>query len=325
MRILVVGGAGYIGSHVVKSLLDEGMDVRVFDDLSTGQRINLFPKAEFVEGSILNTNALEKAMQGVDGVVHLAAKKAVGESMERPELYAENNLIGAVNLLNAMAKQGVKYLVFSSSAAVYGMPQYPKLDENHPLNPINFYGFTKLEMERLMQWYDRLKGIKFVALRYFNAVGYDAGGDVRGLEKKPQNLLPVIMETLVGERKEMSVFGDDYDTPDGTCIRDYIHVSDLADAHVRALRYLSAGNESQSLNLGTGKGNSVLEMIQTTERVLGKKVNYKISARRAGDPAVLMALSDKAEQLLHWTPKQSDLENIIRTTWQVYRLHYPNA
>ncbi len=325
MRILVVGGAGYIGSHVVKSLLDEGMDVRVFDDLSTGQRINLFPKAEFVEGSILDTNALEKAMQGVDGVVHLAAKKAVGESMERPELYAENNLIGAVNLLNAMAKQGVKYLVFSSSAAVYGMPQYPKLDENHPLNPINFYGFTKLEMERLMQWYDRLKGIKFVALRYFNAVGYDAGGDVRGLEKKPQNLLPVIMETLVGERKEMSVFGDDYDTPDGTCIRDYIHVSDLADAHVRALRYLSAGNESQSLNLGTGKGNSVLEMIQTTERVLGKKVNYKISARRAGDPAVLMALSDKAEQLLHWTPKQSDLENIIRTTWQVYRLHYPNA
>lgn len=325
MRILVVGGAGYIGSHVVKSLLDEGMDVRVFDDLSTGQRINLFPKAEFIEGSILDTNALEKAMQGIDGVVHLAAKKAVGESMERPELYAENNLIGAVNLLNAMAKQGVKYLVFSSSAAVYGMPQYPKLDENHPLNPINFYGFTKLEMERLMQWYDRLKGIKFVALRYFNAVGYDAGGDVRGLEKKPQNLLPVIMETLVGERKEMSVFGDDYDTPDGTCIRDYIHVSDLADAHVRALRYLSAGNESQSLNLGTGKGNSVLEMIQTTERVLGKKVNYKISARRAGDPAVLMALSDKAEQLLHWTPKQSDLENIIRTTWQVYRIHYPNA
>lgn len=325
MRILVVGGAGYIGSHVVKYLLDEGMDVRVFDDLSTGQRINLFPKAEFIEGSILDTNALEKAMQGVDGVVHLAAKKAVGESMEHPELYAENNLIGAVNLLNAMAKQGVKYLVFSSSAAVYGMPQYPKLDENHPLNPINFYGFTKLEMERLMQWYDRLKGIKFVALRYFNAVGYDAGGDVRGLEKKPQNLLPVIMETLVGERKEMSVFGDDYDTPDGTCIRDYIHVSDLADAHVRALHYLSAGNESQSLNLGTGKGNSVLEMIQTTERVLGKKVNYKISARRAGDPAVLMALSDKAEQLLHWTPKQSDLENIIRTTWQVYRIHYPNA
>lgn len=325
MRILVVGGAGYIGSHVVKSLLDEGMDVRVFDDLSTGQRINLFPKAEFVEGSILDKNALEKAMQGVDGVVHLAAKKAVGESMEHPELYAENNLIGAVNLLNAMVKQGVKYLVFSSSAAVYGMPQYPKLDENHPLNPINFYGFTKLEMERLMQWYDRLKGIKFVALRYFNAVGYDAGCNVRGLEKKPQNLLPVIMETLVGERKEMFVFGDDYDTPDGTCIRDYIHVSDLADAHVRALRYLSAGNESQSLNLGTGRGNSVLEMIQTTERVLGKKVNYKMAPRRSGDPAVLMAVSDKATQLLHWTPKQSDLENIIRTTWQVYRLHYPNA
>lgn len=325
MRILVIGGAGYIGSHVVKSLLNAGMDVRVFDDLSTGQRINLFPKAEFVEGSILDKSALEDAMQGIDGVIHLAAKKAVGESMTSPELYAENNLTGAINILNAMTKQGVKYLVFSSSAAVYGMPHYPKIDEKHPLEPINFYGFTKLEMERLMQWYDRLKGIKYVALRYFNAVGYDAAGDVRGLEKKPQNLLPVIMETLVGVRSEMAVFGSDYETSDGTCVRDYIHVSDLASAHTLALQYLVRENTSQSLNLGTGTGHTVLEMIQTTERLVGHKVNYKMAERRSGDPSVLMAVSDKAHELLGWTPTQSDLDNIIQTTWNVYQTHYPNA
>lgn len=325
MRILVIGGAGYIGSHVVKSLLNAGMEVRVLDDLSTGQRINLFPNAEFMRGSILDKSVLEKAMQCVDGVIHLAAKKAVGESMDFPELYAENNLIGAINILNTMAKLNIKYLVFSSSAAVYGMPDYPKIDENHPLKPINFYGFTKLEMERYMQWYDRLKGIKYIALRYFNAVGYDATGEIIGLEEKPQNLLPVIMETLVGLRPEMSVFGSDYETSDGTCIRDYIHVSDLATAHTLALQYLARENKSHSLNLGTGTGHTVLEMIQTTERVLGRKVNYKMAERRAGDPSVLMAVSNQAHALLGWYPTQSDLENIILTTWNVYRKHYPNA
>lgn len=323
MRVLVIGGAGYIGSHVVKSLLEAGMDVRVFDDLSTGQRINLFPQAEFAEGSILDIPALEKAMEGVDGVIHLAAKKAVGESMAYPEMYAENNLTGAINILNTMAKKNVKYLVFSSSAAVYGMPAYPKIDEKHPLKPINFYGFTKLKMEEFMQWYDQLKGIKFVALRYFNAVGYDAEGAVCGLEEKPQNLLPVIMETLVGVRKEMAVFGSDYETSDGTCVRDYIHVSDLATAHTLALRYLTQTNTSQSLNLGTGIGHSVLEMIQEAERIVGQKVNYKMADRRPGDPSVLMAVSDKAQSLLGWKPVHSDIPNIIETTWRVYQKHYP--
>ncbi len=325
MRILVIGGAGYIGSHVVKSLLNAGMSVRVFDDLSTGQRINLFPNAEFVEGTILDKAALLDAMTDVDGVIHLAAKKAVGESMANPELYADNNLIGAVNILNAMVEKDVKYLVFSSSAAVYGMPEYPQIDESHPVNPINFYGFTKLEMEKLMGWYDRLKGIKFIALRYFNAVGYDEEGDVRGLEEKPQNLLPVVMETLVGVRPEMAVFGNDYDTPDGTCIRDYIHVTDLASAHTLAVQYLARENKSHSLNLGTGKGHSVLEMIETTERVLNRKVNYKIADRRAGDPSVLMAVSKLAHTLLGWEPTHSDMDNIIESTWRVYQLHYPES
>ncbi len=325
MRILVIGGAGYIGSHVVKSLLNAGMQVRVFDDLSTGQRINLFPNAEFVEGTILDKSALYEVMDGVDGVIHLAAKKAVGESMEHPEIYADNNLTGAINILNAMVAKNVKFMVFSSTAAVYGMPQYPQIDENHPVEPINFYGFTKLEMEKLMGWYDRLKGIKYISLRYFNAVGYDADGDVRGLEEKPQNLLPVIMETLVGVRPEMGVFGNDYDPKDGTCIRDYIHVSDLATAHTLALQYLARENKSHVMNLGTGKGHSVMEMIQATERVLGRKVNYKIAPRRSGDPSQLMAVSNQAHALLGWTPIHSDMDNIIETTWRVYQKHYPHV
>ena len=192
----------------------------------------------------------------------------------------------------------------------------------HPVNPINFYGFTKLEMERYMQWYDTLKGIKFVSLRYFNAVGYDADGDILGLEQKPQNLLPVIMETLVGVREKMAVFGTDYDTSDGTCVRDYIHVSDLATAHTLALQYLAQNNESQILNLGTGSGHTVLEMITRTEELLGRKVNYEKAPRRSGDPAKLTAVSDKANKILGWHPQHSDLDNIIQTTWAVYQKQY---
>lgn len=320
MHILVIGGAGYIGSHVVKELLQSDIKVTVFDDMSTGQQENLFPKADFILGSILDTQALERAMsQNVDGVIHLAAKKAVGESMEHPEKYAVNNITGTLNILNAMAKYKVKNFVFSSSAAVYGMPDYVPVDEKHPVNPINFYGFTKLEIERFLPWYGGLKGINWIALRYFNAVGYDADGDVKGLEKNPQNLLPIVMETAVGMRPGMKIFGNDYDTPDGTCIRDYIHVSDLASAHLAAINYLSQGGTSQSLNLGTGKGISVLEMVQRTEEVIGQKINYEYAERRAGDPALLVATSDTAQRLLDWTPHHSDLDNIIRTTWSMYQ------
>ena len=322
MRILVVGGAGYIGSHVVKELLDTGYEVRVFDNLSTGQEMNLFEKAEFIRGDILDVPALEKAMKGIDGVVHLAAKKAVGESMEKPDLYALNNLNGTINVLNAMVKEGVKYFVFSSTAAVYGMPEVEVLDEQTPLNPINFYGFSKKMIEDVLSWYDKLKGIKFVSLRYFNAVGYDKDGQVKGLEKNPQNLLPIIMETIFGVREKMTVFGSDYPTKDGTCVRDYIHVSDLASAHELAFKYLLKSNESQVMNLGTGSGHSVKEMIETTQAVTKKKVAYEMGARRSGDPASLMAYSEKAKELLGWQPKHSSLENIIESTYRIYQKYF---
>lgn len=322
MRILVVGGAGYIGAHVVKALLNSNIFVRVFDDLSTGQKINLFPETEFVKGSILDVAALKEALTDVDGVVHLAAKKAVGESMENPEKYALNNIVGTLNLLNAMVEKQVKNIVFSSSAAVYGTPHYPQIDENHPLKPINFYGFTKLEIERFLAWYDQLKDIKFIALRYFNAVGYDANGEIKGLEKKPMNLLPVIMETLAGARDKTLIFGTDYSTPDGTCIRDYIHVSDLADAHVLALKYLKKEHTSQILNLGTENGYSVLEMVKRAADLI-HPFCYQFAARREGDPPMLTAVSRKARDLLGWRPSHSSLDNIILTTWAVYQKHYP--
>ena len=318
MRVLVIGGAGYIGSHVVADLLRAGHQVRIFDNMSTGRPENIFPDAEFVHGDILDVSALTTALTGVDAVIHLAAKKAVGESMADPAKYAVNNISGTLNILNAMAEVGVRYFVFSSSAAVYGMPDVSVIDETCPTNPINFYGFTKLEIERFLGWYDRLKGIRFIALRYFNAVGYDVDGRVRGLEQNPQNLLPIIMEVAVGMRPKMCIFGRDYPTPDGTCIRDYIHVSDLADAHTRALAYLKNGGESRILNLGTGQGHSVLAMVQETERLLGQPIAHEFAERRPGDPAILTARADEARRVLGWVPTHSDLETIITSTWRVY-------
>ncbi len=320
MNILVIGGAGYIGSHVVKTLLAGGHTVRVLDNMSTGRPENLFPEAEFVQGDILDTALLNSAMTGMDAVVHLAAKKAVGESMLDPAKYAVNNITGTLNVLNAMAAQGVKHFVFSSSAAVYGMPEVSVIDETCPTNPINFYGFTKLEIERFLAWYDRLKGISFVALRYFNAVGYDPEGAITGLEQNPQNLLPIIMEVAAGTRDKLNIYGNDYPTPDGTCIRDYIHVSDLASAHALAIDYLGTGGKSQVLNLGTGHGSSVLDMVTTTERILGHSIPYEFAPRRPGDPAILTAVADKATALLGWQPRYSDLDTVIRTTAHVYGL-----
>lgn len=317
-NVLVIGGAGYIGSHVVKALLQADHEVCVYDNLSTGQEINLFEKADFVEGDILDYPHLSQTMaQGFDAVVHLAAKKAVGESMVHPEMYSLNNISGSLNIINAMVERGVRNMVFSSSAAVYGMPEYLPIDEKHPLNPLNYYGFTKLEIEKYMEWYAKLKDFAYIALRYFNAVGYDADGDIKGKEIGSQNLLPIVMDVAGGRRDQLSIFGRDYDTADGTCIRDYIHVSDLARAHVLAIEKLLSGAKSESLNLGTGKGTSVAEMLELTEKVIGKKLKVKYESRRAGDPASLIASSKRAEEVLGWTPDYTNVEDIIRTAWKM--------
>ncbi len=317
-KILVIGGAGYIGSHVVKALLHENFAVTVYDNLSTGQVCNLFEKAEFVKGDILDSQHLEKTMaQGFDAVIHLAAKKAVGESMENPQLYSQNNISGSINIFNAMLNTGIKNIVFSSTSAVYGMPEYLPLDENHPLNPMSFYGYTKMAIEQVMNWYSKIKDFNYIALRYFNAVGYAADGSIRSKEKNPQNLLPLIMETITGQREILHVFGNDYDTPDGTCVRDYIHVEDLADAHVLAIKKLLSNGDSQIINLGTEKGTSVLEIIKSVERVSGKKVNYDFAPRRAGDPANVIATSAKAAEVLGWHAKYTDIDEIVKTVWNI--------
>ena len=317
-KVLVIGGAGYIGSHVVKELLENGFEAVVFDNMSTGQEENLFPEACFIKGDILDRPALDKALaQNIDAVVHLAAKKAVGESMENPALYAQNNLTGSINILNAMLENNVKHIVFSSSAAVYGMPQYLPIDENHPLKPINFYGYTKLVTEQLMSWYATLKDFNYIALRYFNAVGYAADKSITGREKNPQNLLPIIMETASNKRESFDIFGSDYETPDGTCRRDYIHVSDLASAHLLSIRKLMSDKKSYVLNLGTGKPTSVKEIVDAAENVIGKRLNYHFAARRPGDPAELYADSTLAKKVLGWEPRYTNIEEIIRTTWNL--------
>jgi UDP-glucose 4-epimerase len=258
-------------------------------------------------------------MKGVDSIIHMAALKAAGESMTEPEIYAENNISGTINLLNAATAAKVKYFVFSSSAAVYGEPLYLPLDESHPTAPMNFYGHTKLAIENLLRWYSQLKGLRFSSLRYFNAAGYDVDGELNGLEHEPNNLLPIVMETIVGRRKKVEVFGTDYDTRDGSCIRDYIHVSDLAEAHLKALDYLKHENQDLVINLGTSNGLSVLEIMQIAREVSGQEFNYTLGPRRAGDPAVVLAKAELAEELLDWKPKHSDANTLLETTLRAYR------
>ena len=322
MKILVIGGAGYIGSHVVREFLDQGHTVTVFDNLSNGLRENLFADANFVYGDIMDSMALTRtAAEGFDALVHLAAFKAAGESMIKPEKYSLNNISGTINILNAASEHGIKNIVFSSSAAVYGEPQYLPIDENHPKAPANYYGFTKLEIERLLEWYEKLRGIRFASLRYFNAAGYDIKGRVTGKELNPANLTPIVMEAASGIRAEVQVFGNDYDTPDGTCIRDYIHLNDLSTAHVMALDYISKEGKSLTVNLGTGSGTTVLEVIEAARRITGQPIPVTITGRRAGDPARLTASADLALEILGWKARYSDMETIIRTSWEIYRVH----
>jgi UDP-glucose 4-epimerase len=320
MKVLVIGGAGYIGSHVVKELMAKGHKVAVFDNLSSGLVQNLFPQNEFFAGSILHKEELDAAFEkGFDAFIDLAAFKAAGESMIKPEKYSINNISGTMNILNSAVEHNCLNMVFSSSAAVFGEPQYLPIDENHPKNPENYYGFTKLKIEEFMGWYEKLKGLHFAALRYFNAAGYDPTGELYGLERNPANLLPVMMEVACGKREKISIFGNDYDTRDGTCIRDYIHVSDLASAHVKALEYISSKNESITLNLGTGNGITVTEMLEAARRITGKEIKADYVGRRPGDPAQLTAKSDLAQKVLNWSAKFSDVDTLVSSTWNAYR------
>ena len=318
MKILVTGGAGYIGSHVVLALCEGGYEVVVLDDLSSGNREAVDDRAEFIQGSTLNNDDLATALNGVDAVIHLAAFKAAGESMIDPGKYSQNNISGTISLLNAMITYEVDKFIFSSTSAVYGYPKYLPLDENHPLEPINYYGFTKLEIERILKWYGELKGLKYATLRYFNAAGYDPQRRIQFLEKNPANLIPIVMEIASGRREKMEVFGNDYDTTDGTGVRDYIHVTDLATAHVKAIEYLNE-NESIILNLATGESHSVLDVINKTKEISGKNIPYHIVDRRPGDPAELYAGTTLAFDQLDWKANHSGLKSLIETTWQVYK------
>ncbi|MDR2719139.1 MAG: UDP-glucose 4-epimerase GalE [Treponema sp.] len=320
MNVLVIGGAGYIGSHVVQEFLEQGHRITVYDNLSGGLRENLFSDAQFIHEDILDYQSLVQTMKGnYDALIHLAASKAAGESMLQPEKYSRNNIIGTLNILNAAAETGIKNIVFSSSAAVYGEPEYLPIDEKHPTRPENYYGFTKLEIERFLGWYEKLKGIRCACLRYFNAAGYDVKGVLKGLEQNPANLLPVVMETACGMRPEVQIFGNDYDTPDGTCIRDYIHVSDLAAVHAAALDYIRTSGTSLTVNLGSETGCSVTDVIETARRITGKPIPAKVVGRRPGDTAQLTASSALARELLGWQARYSDMETLIKTSWAAYQ------
>lgn len=320
MKVLVIGGAGYIGSHVVKELMKQGHKVTVFDNLSSGLLQNLFSENDFISGNILSKEDLDNAFsRGFDAFIHLAAFKAAGESMIKPEKYSVNNITGTLNILNSATEHGCKYMVFSSSAAVFGEPQYLPIDESHPKNPENFYGYTKLSIEEFMKWYDKIKGLKFAALRYFNAAGYDPEGVLYGLEQNPANLLPIIMEVACGMREKMKIFGNDYDTRDGTCIRDYVHVSDLAVAHVKALDYITKNNESLTVNLGSETGTSVTEMVDAARRITGHPIPADYVERRPGDPACLVASAKYAQEKLGWNPLYSDIDTLIDSTYKAYQ------
>jgi len=322
MNVLVTGGAGYIGSHVVLDLLDSGHKVTVLDDLSLGFEKNVDVRAEFIKGSILSEQDLKTAFSSEpSAVVHLAAWKAAGESMVNPEKYSTNNIMGTLKLLMAMVDSGVQKMIFSSSAAVYGYPEYLPIDEEHPTNPINYYGYTKLAIEENLRWYSKLKGISFVALRYFNAAGYDSKNRVTIPEQNPQNLLPIVMEVATGERDKIEVFGDDYNTADGTCVRDYIHVSDLATAHTKSIQFLQQEEKDLIVNLGTGYGHTVLDVIREAKIITQHPIPYEFVERRAGDPEKLIASFEMAADILKWSPIQSDLNQILQTMWETLHLN----
>ena len=323
MAILVCGGAGYIGSHAVHALVEKGEQVVIVDNLQTGHRGALNPAAKFYEGDIRDAAVLDKIFteNKIEAVIHFAANSLVGESMEKPLLYFNNNVYGMQVLLEAMVRHGVDKIVFSSTAATYGEPKRVPIHEDDETCPTNTYGETKLTMEKMMKWVSRASGVRYVSLRYFNAAGALPDGSIGEDHKTETHLIPLILQVPTGRRDHITVYGDDYLTPDGTCLRDYIHVVDLADAHMRALDYLRRGGESDIFNLGSGSGFSVKEMIAAAEKATGKAIAVEIGARRAGDPAQLIASSEKARTVLGWQPQFTDVEEVIGTAWRWHAAH----
>jgi UDP-glucose 4-epimerase len=324
MKILVAGGAGYIGSHTVQALIEEGYEVVIFDNFSTGKR-ELVPGGTTVEGDLHSCSDLENVFRSyeIQGVLHFASLIQVGESFLDPQKYYWHNLVTSLNLLHAMLAANVKHFIFSSSAAVYGTPKQIPITETHPLNPSNPYGMTKFFVEKILEDYERAYGFKFISLRYFNAAGADPGGRLGELHEPETHLIPNILLNLLGKKADFHLFGTDFSTPDGTAIRDYIHVTDLANAHVLALKKLPSLKKSEFINLGSSQGFSVLEVIKEVEAVTGQEVSYITQARREGDVDVLLASRKKAEQLLGWEPMHSDLGTIIETAWNWHKKPFP--
>ena len=318
MAVLVLGGAGYIGSHAVRQLIERGERVVVADNLQSGHKDAVQQQAVFYEGDIRDENFLQNILQNeqVDAVIHFAANSLVGESMEQPLAYYDNNVFGMQRVLEAMVAHGVKHIVFSSTAATYGEPEQVPITEEMPTNPTNPYGETKLAMEKMIHWAEAAHDLKYVALRYFNVAGATPSG-VIGEDHDPEtHLIPIVLQVALGKREFITIFGDDYPTDDGTCIRDYIHVEDLIDAHIRAVQYLRDGGKSQIFNLGSSTGFSVKEIIDVARQVTGHPIPEKIGQRRAGDPSTLIASSEKAARILNWEPKRTEINRIITDAWR---------
>ena len=313
MIVLVIGGAGYIGSHAARALKSAGHEVIVFDNLSTGHEF-LAAGFEFVKGDVLDAAALDRVLPRADAIMHFAAHAYVGESVANPKKYFRNNVEGGLSLLNRALEAGVKRIIFSSTCAVYGEPAKVPIEESAPRQPVNPYGVSKLFFEHALEAYDRAYDLRFASLRYFNAAGADESGEIGELHEPETHLIPLALLAAAGLGPELQVFGSDYPTPDGTCIRDYIHVNDLATVHVKALQHLAAGKESFAVNVGTGRGHSVQEVISAVEDVTGRRVPHKIGLRRAGDPPALVANPAKAQALLKWKATRG-LRDVVATAW----------
>lgn len=323
MSIIVFGGAGYIGSHTVYGLIDAGYDVAVVDNLQTGFRQAIHRQARFYQGDIRDKDFLKVVLlkERPDAVIHFAASSLVGESMQEPLKYYDNNLYGTMVLLQAMKDAGVNQIVFSSTAATYGEPERVPIMEEDRTSPTNTYGETKLAMEKMMKWCDAAYGLRYTSLRYFNACGAHESGEIGEAHNPETHLIPLVLQAASGRRKCVQIYGEDYDTKDGTCIRDYIHVTDLCQAHILAMEYLLNGGESNVFNLGNGIGFTVKEVIETAERVAGRPIPVEVIGRRPGDPARLIASSEKCRQLLGWKPEHDSLEEIITSAWRWMQKH----